>query len=101
MLCEPFEEFGGSKEGLIEYYRENVFATDNDVEIFFAVENNVRYDYDDAGLIIDYTQVIAENINKASTTELIERNSNVVRNIFEQYIEPNLTGYIIEHMNVQ
>ncbi len=100
-LCEPMEEFGGSKEGLKQYYRDNIFSSDLDVEIFFSVENNVRYDYDDAGLINEYTAIIAENINKASASELIEKNSNIVKNIYTKYIEPNLTGYLIEHMNIE
>lgn len=100
-LCTPFEEFGSSREGLMAYYRSNVFTSDLDVEIFFSVENNVRYDYDDAGLINEYAGVIAERIDSGSPMELIEKNSNVVKNIFTQYIEPNLTGYLIEKMNIE
>ena len=72
-LCEPFEEFGGSKEGLMQYYRNNVFSTDLDVEIYFAVDDFVRYDYDDAGMINHYTSVIAQNIDRFSPIELIEK----------------------------
>ena len=78
-----------------------MFTTDLDVEIYFSVENNVRYDYDDAKLINEYTGLIAENISKSSPSELIEKYSKIVEQIFRNYIEPNLTGYIIEHMNIE
>jgi hypothetical protein len=100
-LCEPMEEFGGSKEGLIQYYRDNVFTTDLDVEIYFSVENNVRYDYDDVGLINDYTNEIAKNIDKSSAIELIQKNKNVAMNAYNDYMEGNLLGYMIEHMNIE
>ena len=100
-LCEPMEEFGGSKEGLKQYYRDNVFSSDIDAEIYFDVERNVRYDYDDAGLIEEYNVKIAENLDVATPAELIQKNKNVVERIFTQYIEPNLTGYLIEHMNIE
>ena len=44
LLCEPFEEFGGD-EGLLEYYRGNVFATDLDAQIYLDVLKYIRYDY--------------------------------------------------------
>lgn len=100
-LCEPFEEFGGSREGLIQYYKDNIFSSELDVEIFFEVEKNVRYDYDDATLINDYTAIIAEQIDKASASELLQKNSNLIKEIFNKYIEPNLNGYLIEHMNIE
>ena len=44
MMFEPFEKFGGD-EGLFEYYRSNVFATDQDAQIYLDVLNYIRYDY--------------------------------------------------------
>lgn len=100
-LCEPFEEFGGSMEGLKEYYRNSVFTSDLDVEVYFAIDDYVRYDYDDVGLINDYTNEIAKNIDKSSAIELIQKNKNVAMNAYNDYMEGNLLGYMIEHMNIE
>ena len=100
-LCEPFEEFGGSIDGLKEYYRNSVFTTDIDVEIYFAIDDYVRFDYDDVGMINEYTNVIAQNINKASAIELIQKNKNVAEQMYINYLEGNLKGYLIEHMNIE
>lgn len=100
-LAEPFEDFGGSREGLIQYYRDSVFLSPLDVEIFFDMEQYVRYDYDDADLLFDYTGEIADNIKTASANELIQRYSNAAQRIYDEYIQPNLTGYIIEHMDIE
>ena len=100
-LCEPFEEFGGSIDGLKEYYRNNIFTSDLDVEIYFAIDDYVRYDYDDAGLINDYTNVIAQNIDSSSAIELIQKNKNIAEQAYQNYLEGNLKGYLIEHLNIE
>lgn len=95
-LFEPFKEFGGSKEGLISYYNRNVFQSDTDTEIYFAVDNNVRYDYDDAGLIDSYTLNIAKNINKGSSSELIQKYSSSVEKILNENLIPNMEYYLAD-----
>lgn len=44
LLFEPFEEFGG-EGGLYDYYKDSVFLNEVDAEIYFALCENVRYDY--------------------------------------------------------
>ena len=89
------------KEGLMQYYRNNVFSTDLDVEIYFAVDDFVRYDYDDAGMINHYTSVIAQNIDRFSPIELIEKNMNVAATMYTEHMEGNLKNYIIEKLNIE
>lgn len=43
-LCDPFEEFGG-ENGLFDYYKRQVFGDEIDTEIYFALADNVKYDY--------------------------------------------------------
>ncbi len=99
-LAEPFEEFGGNREGIYKYYKESVFLSELDVDIFFDVEQYVRYDYDDANLLPDYVDEIADGAKGASASELIQKFAPAAERIYNQYIEPNLTGYIIEHLNL-
>ncbi len=98
-FCEPFEEFGGDKEGLIEYYSTSVFPEAIDGEIYFAVEEGVRYDYDDVGLI-DALQAMAVRLENGSIMENLQNQYNRIYDIYVKYIEPNLEGYILEHMNI-
>lgn len=100
-LCEPFEEFGGSREGILDYYKQNVFLSELDVEIFFDVEKYVRFDYDDPRLLFDYTDEIAINASKGSAVELIQKYASGAEDVYYTYIEPNLLGYMIEHMNIE
>lgn len=98
-FCEPFEEFGGDKQGLIDYFSTAVFPTELDGEIYFAVEGNVRYDYDDANLIQCF-QGMALGLRSGSPTEVLQKNYNTIYNVYTKYIEPNLVGYILENMYV-
>ena len=99
-LAEPFEEFGGNREGIYEYYKENVFLSELDVDIFFDVEQFVRFDYDDADLLFDYVDELATGASHASATELIQKYAPAAEKIYTKYIEPNLTGYIIEALEI-
>ena len=99
-LCEPFEEFGGSREGILDYYKQNVFLSDLDVDVFFDVEKYVRFDYDDPRLLFDYTDEIAVNASKGSAVELIQKYASGAEQVYYKHIEPNLVGYMIEHMNI-
>lgn len=99
-LAEPFEEFGGSREGLYEYYKENVFLSDLDVDIFFELEKDVRYDYDDANLLFDYVENIAGGSKENTAIALIQKYAPNAEKIYYKYIEPNLTGYMIEALNI-
>lgn len=100
-LSEPFEEFGGDREGIYEYYKESVFLSELDVDIFFDVEQFVRFDYDDADLLPDYVDELAVGASSASATELIQKYAPAAERIYTKYIEPNLIGYIIEHMGLE
>ena len=99
-FCEPLEEFGGSKEGLLEYYKNNIFQSEIDLEIFFAPEYFVRYDYDDAGLIDRYCGVIALQIESGTPSELIQKYQGVAESIYEKYMKGNLNNYIIEALDI-
>ena len=99
-LAEPFEEFGGSREGLYEYYKENVFLSDLDVDIFFELEKDVRYDYDDANLLFDYVENIAGGSKENTAIALIQKYAPNAEKIYYKYIEPNLTGYMINALNI-
>ncbi len=100
-LAEPFEDFGGNREGVYQYYRENVFLSELDVDIFFDVEQYVRFDYDDADLLFDYVDEIAIGAKNSSASELIQKYAPAAERIYEKYIKSNLTGYIIEHMGLE
>ena len=99
-LCEPLEEFGGSREGIYDYYRDSVFHTDLDVEIYLAVEKDVRYDYDDARIIDDYCTVIARLAKNSSPIELIQSHMGTAEKVFKKYMEGNLKNYMIEALNI-
>ncbi|MBQ2881065.1 MAG: extracellular solute-binding protein [Clostridia bacterium] len=98
-FCEPFEEFGGSKEGLIEYYCDSIFLDELDGLIYFAVEDGVRYDYDDVGLI-DSLQGMAVALTSSSPMEVLQSQYNRIYDIYNNYIEPNLKLYIMENMEI-
>ncbi len=100
-LCEPFEEFGGGKEGLYEYYKNEVFLSETDAEIFFELGKYVRYDYNDSSVGFYYLEDMSKNADSASATELIQKYGYNLEKVFEEYMEPNLTGYIIEKMNLE
>lgn len=98
-FCEPFEEFGGDKQGLIDYYSTAILPSEIDGEIYFAVEGGTRYDYDDVG-IISLFQGIALDLRNASPMEVLQSSYNKIYDRYVEYIEPNLTGYILEHMDI-
>ncbi len=98
-FCDPFDEFGGDKQGLIDYYSTAILPSELDGEIYFAVEGGTRYDYDDIGIIALF-QGIALDIRTKSPMEVLQARYNTIYDKYKEYIEPNLTGYILEHMNI-
>lgn len=99
-LCEPFEEFGGSRESLMEYYADSVFINPIDAEIYFAVDRNVRFDYDDFGLISVF-ESMSSNLKTKSVNEVIQTYEPQVRDIYENDMKPNLEGYMIEALGIE
>ncbi len=99
-LYEPFEEFGGSREALISYYSDNVFINPIDAEIYFAVDKNVRFDYDDFGVISIFENLSGTLVNK-SVNEALQTFEPKIQTIFEKYMKPNLEGYMIENMGIE
>lgn len=100
-LCEPFEEFGGNREGLYEYYRNGIFLSDTDVDIFFELEQYVRFDYIDSAISFNYPASISASAETGSATELIQRYAGDAERVFEKFMEPNLSGYLIENMGIE
>lgn len=89
---EPFEEFGG-RDGLYDYYDGSIFLTETDTEIYFALMENVRYDYTfwdqrDVGRQVhsDFGGDIRQGVGIA---ESMERNRNTINEMVYDFIEPN------------
>ena len=99
-LCDPFEELGGSRESLISYYAESVFLNPIDAEVYFAVDRNVRFDYDDFGLIRVFEEM-HNALKTKSAQEILQTYEPRIRAIYDKDIKPNLEGYIIENMEIE
>lgn len=99
-MFEPFEEFGGSRESLIEYYAESVFINPIDAEIYFAVDKNVRFDYDDFG-IISLFEGMSSELKSKSVAETLQKYEPRILDIYEKYMKPNLEGYMLENMDIE
>lgn len=101
-LFEPFEEFGTTMDELKQYYASSVFITDLDADIYFAVDDYVRYDYDDLDFLESFTGAIANSLSTGSSSpsELLQKYESVARTYYEKYLKENLDGYIIEKMNI-
>ncbi len=100
---EPFEEFGG-REGLYDYYNTNVFLTETDTEIYFALMEHVRYDYtfwdqNDVGREMAYQ--FGSSIRQGrGISEAMEKNVNIINEMVYDYILPNF-DYMYENYYYQ
>ena len=103
LLLEPFEEFGG-RDGLYDYYNTNVFLTETDTEIYFALMENVRYDYtfweqEDVGRQVhsEFGTAIKQGIG---VSEAMEKFRNTINELVYENIEPNF-DYMYENYYYQ
>ena len=103
LLLEPFEEFGG-KGGLIDFYKETVFLSSTDAEIFFDIMDDVRYDYtfwnqSDVGR--EMACKFGESAkNGISLSEAFDRHRNQLETMVYKYILPNY-DYMYENYYYQ
>lgn len=95
-LFEPFDEFGGSYEGLIDYYRNYVFPTETDADIYFAIDRFARYDYDDVGAT-EFAGAIADTTG-SSVQQRLEKYAPTIETVIEKYMMPNIENYIYERL---
>ena len=89
-LFEPFDEYIGPIE---DYYREMVFMTELDAEIFLEMIEDARYDYTFNGGS-DLMRGVNNNFSSAmvagrSPGEILDANSNSVQSIIEKHALPN------------
>ena len=92
-LAEPFEEIGS----LNDYYREQVFFTDLDTDIFLEVGKNIRHLYSAQGTaIFDFMR----KVNGAtSVAQLIQAHEGAIEALVLEHIRPNYEKYIYEHLD--
>ncbi len=100
---EPFEDFGG-RAGLYDYYNTNVFLTETDTEIYFALMENVRYDYtfweqSDVGRQVhsDFGEAIKQG---KGISEAMEKYRNTINELVYENIAPNF-DYMYENYYYQ
>jgi hypothetical protein len=91
-LFEPFETFGG-RNGLYEYYKQYVFLTEMDADIFFDIAQYMRqnYNYMDGMEIGEkFEEVFGDASAKGlSISEALGKNMNVLENMVINYMLPN------------
>ncbi len=100
---EPFEDFGG-RAGLYDFYNTNVFLTETDTEIYFALMENVRYDYtfweqSDVGRQVHSDFGTAAK-NGVGVSEAMEKYRNTINELVYENIEPNF-NYMYENYYYQ
>ncbi len=95
-LCDPFTEIS-TENGLKDYYREQVFFTDLDTEIFLESGKNIRAFYTAQGMAIyDFMKQIKE---ATSVAQLIETHKAPIEALVMEQIRPNYEKYIYEHLD--
>ncbi len=95
-LCDPFDKIS-TDNGLADYYREQVFFTDLDTQIFLEVGKDIRPLYTAHGTAIyDFmTQVKGAQ----SVAQLIQSHQGAIEALIMEHIRPNYENYIFEHLN--
>ena len=97
-LCEPFSEIS-NESGLKDYYREQVFFTDLDTEIFLEVGKHVRHLYTAHGMAIyDFMTSIK---GAQSVAQLIQTHENPIEALVLEQIRPNYEKYIYAHLDAE
>lgn len=101
-LFEPFEEFGTTRDELKNYYANGVFISPTDAEIYFDVDQYVRYDYDDFGFINTIVGAIAATARHggAVPTEALQKIEPIALRYYNEYIEANLVNYLVDALNI-
>ena len=103
LWLEPFEEFGG-RDGLYDFYNSNTFITETDTEIFFALMENVRYDYtfwDQSDVGREMAYQFGSSIKQGrGVAEAMEKNVNIINEMVYDYILPNF-DYMYENYYYQ
>ncbi|MBQ2880937.1 MAG: hypothetical protein IJE40_01585, partial [Clostridia bacterium] len=91
-LAEPFEEFGGD-EGLIQYYKDNIFIDETDAEIFVEVAKNTSYTYANvAGTLgTDIRQKFQDALDTPSIaiSTTMEQCRDMLTELIEDWMIPN------------
>ncbi len=91
-LAEPFEEFGGD-EGLIQYYKDNIFIDETDAEIFVEVAKNTSYTYANvAGTLgTDIRQKFQDALDNSAiaVSTIMEQCRDMLTELIEDWMIPN------------
>lgn len=97
-LLEPFDEIS-TENGLADYYREQVFFTDLDTEIFLEVGKYIRALYTAHGMAI--YDFMVDIKGATSVPQLIQTHGPRIEALVMEQIRPNYENYIYEHLDAE
>ena len=93
-LCEPFEDV--TPTGLFDYYNEQVFYNQIDVEILLDVGKYTRNFYSvDNETLWSFKDQFNDN---QTASQIINAYKDKIEILVEEYIRPNFEGYVYEHL---
>ncbi len=96
-LCDPFPEVT-TENGLQDYYREQIFFTDLDTQIFLEVGKDIRHVFYTVHgrAIYNFQSAIT---GATSVAQLIQTHEKPIEELIIKSVRPNYEKYIYEHLN--
>jgi len=99
-LFDPFEEIS-TENGLAEYYRDQVFLTDLDTEIFLETGKNIRSLYGSHNPALINFMADLKNTTTKSVAQFIQEHEGPIEALITEHIRPNYENYLYEHLEAE
>ena len=97
-LFDPFEEVSSGSD-LTEYYREQIFLTDLDTEIFLETGKNIRSLYGAHNSA--FFNFMSDIKGATSVAQLIQQHEGPIDALITEHIRPNYENYLYEHLEAE